>query len=297
MLDLFNDIPAFVAAAKAGSFSAAGRDLNLSRSAIGKAIARIEARLGVRLFSRTTRAQRLTEEGRAFLARCVRATDELLEGAAFLEAGRSSITGVLKVTMPVLYGRLKVAPTLLALACDHPQLTLELDLRDRRVSLVEEGFDLAVRSGSIGSVAGLSTCVVGRHATVLCAAPSLVERLGMPGSLDDLGRYDAIVYHRDGVTEPWMFPGEDGRQLSIEPASRIRAADLGIILDAAISGRGVAWLPDWLIEDALKTGRLIRLLPDLPARHHDIHLLWATAPILPARLQVAIAALTEASDT
>lgn len=296
MLDLFNDIPAFVAAAKAGSFSAAGRDLNLSRSAIGKAIARIEARLGVRLFSRTTRAQRLTEEGRAFLARCVRATDELLEGAAFLEAGRSSITGVLKVTMPVLYGRLKVAPTLLALACDHPQLTLELDLRDRRVSLVEEGFDLAVRSGSIGSVAGLSTCVVGRHATVL-AAPSLVERLGMPGSLDDLGRYDAIVYHRDGVTEPWMFPGEDGRQLSIEPASRIRAADLGIILDAAISGRGVAWLPDWLIEDALKTGRLIRLLPDLPARHHDIHLLWATAPILPARLQVAIAALTEASDT
>lgn len=294
MLDLFNDIPAFVAAAKAGSFSAAGRDLNLSRSAVGKAIARIEARLGVRLFSRTTRAQLLTEEGRAFLARCVRATDELLEGAAFLEAGRSSIRGVLKVTMPVLYGRLKVAPLLLRLADEHPELTIELDLRDRRVSLVEEGFDLAVRSGPIGSVAGLSSCVVGRHATALCAAPSLIERLGMPTSLDDLGRYDAIVYHRDGWTEPWISPDTDGRQVSVEPASRIRAADLGVILDAAVSGRGVAWLPDWLIEHALDTGRLIRLLSDLPARHHDIHLLWATTPVLPARLQVAIAALTEA---
>lgn len=297
MLDLFNDIPAFVAAAKAGSFSAAGRDLHLSRSAVGKAIARIEARLGVRLFIRTTRAQLLTEEGRAFLARCVRATDELLEGAAFLEAGRSNIRGMLKVTMPVLYGRLKVAPLLLRLSEEHTELTIEMDLRDRPVSLVEEGFDLAVRSGPTGSVAGLSSCVVSRHATVLCAAPSLVERLGMPGSLGDLGQYDAIVYHRDGWTEPWMFPGEDGHHVLIEPVSRIRAADLGIILDAAVSGRGVAWLPDWLIEDALETGRLIRLLPDLPARHHDIHLLWATTPVMPARLQVAIAALTKVSNT
>ncbi|MGO4700787.1 LysR family transcriptional regulator [Dyella sp. 2RAB6] len=296
MIDLFNDVPAFVAAAEAGSFSAAGRQLHLSRSAVGKAIARIEARLGVRLFNRTTRAQLLTDEGRAFLARCVRATAELREGAALLEAGRRSVHGVLRVTMPVLYGRLKVAPLLLRLADEYPELTIELDLRDRRVSLVEEGFDLAIRSGSIGTTVGLSSRVVGRHATVLCAAPSLLERLGMPSSLDELGRYDALVYHRDGWSEPWAFPGEDGRMQLIEPPSRTRAADLGILLDAAVSGRGIAWLPDWLIEDALGTGRLLRLLPDLPARHHDIHLLWATATVVPARLQVAIAALTAAKE-
>ncbi|GLS21969.1 hypothetical protein GCM10007874_49860 [Labrys miyagiensis] len=125
-----------------------------------------------------------------------------------------------------------------------------------------------------------------------CSAPSLIERLGMPGSLEDLGRYDALVYHRDGWTEPWAFPDKDGRMELVEPRSRIRAADLGIILDAAVFGRGVAWLPDWLIEEALGAGRLLQLLPDLPARHHDIHLLWPTATTLPARLQVAIAALT-----
>jgi len=292
LIDLFNDIPAFVAAGEAGSFSAAGRELHLSRSAVGKAVARIEARLGVRLFHRTTRAQLLTDEGRAFLARCVRATAELREGAALLDAGRGSVQGVLRVTMPVLYGRLKVAPLLMRLADEHPELMIELDLRDRRVSLVEEGFDLAVRSGSLGTTLGLSSRIVGRHVTVLCAAPSLVERLGMPRSLDDLGRYDALVYHRDGWTEPWAFPDKDGRMELVEPRSRIRAADLGIILDAAVSGRGVAWLPDWLIEEALGTGRLLRLLPDLPARRHDIHLLWSTATVVPARLQVAIAALT-----
>ena len=292
LIDLFSDIPAFVAAAEAGSFSGAGRELHLSRSAVGKAIARIEARLGARLFHRTTRAQLLTDEGRVFLARCLRATTELREGTALLDAGRGSVQGVLRVTMPVLYGRLKVAPLLMRLVDEHPELTIELDLRDRRVALVEEGFDLAVRSGALGTTSGLSSCIVGRHVTVLCAAPSLVDRLGMPGSLDDLGRFAALVYQRDGWTESWAFPDKDGRMELIEPRSRIRVADLGIILDTAVAGRGVAWLPDWLTEEALGAGRLVRLLPDLPARHHDIHLLWPTATLVPARLQVAIAALT-----
>ncbi|WLE62696.1 LysR family transcriptional regulator [Burkholderia plantarii] len=295
MIDLFKDVPAFVAAAEAGSFAAAGRQLHLSRSAVGKAIARIEDRLGVRLFNRTTRAQLLTDEGRAFLSRCVRATEELREGAAWLDAGRERASGVLRITMPVLYGRLKVAPLLLRVADENPELTIEIDLRDRCVSLVEEGYDLAVRSGSIGTAAGLSSDTVGRHATVLCAAPSLIARLGMPNSLDDLGRYDSLVYHRDGWSEPWIFPTGDGRLELVEPRSRFRVADLGVILDAAVSGRGVAWLPDWLVEDALASGTLVQLLPHLPARHHDVHLLWATAAVIPARLRVAINALSRAA--
>ncbi|WP_406869152.1 LysR family transcriptional regulator [Paraburkholderia fungorum] len=292
VIDLFNDVPAFVAAAEAGSFAAAGRKLHLSRSAVGKAIARIEARLGVRLFNRTTRAQLLTDEGHAFLARCVRATEELREGAALIEAGRSKVRGLLRVTMPVLYGRLKVAPLLMRLTDEHPELTIELDLRDRRVSLVDEGFDLAVRIGPSETTVGLSSCAIGKHATLLCAAPSLIERLGMPSSLDDLDRYDALVYHRDNWSERWTFPDDGGRMTLIEPTSRIRAADLGVIMDAAISGRGIAWLPDWLIEDELESGRLLQLLPDLPVRQRDINLFWVTTPTIPGRLQLAIDALT-----
>jgi DNA-binding transcriptional LysR family regulator len=292
MLDLFNDVPAFVAAAEAGSFAAAGRKIHLSRSAVGKAVARIEERLGVRLFNRTTRAQLLTEEGHAFLARCNKAMLELREGAAVIEARKGSVRGLLRVTMPMLYGRLKVAPVLMRMADDYPELTIELDLKDRHVSLVEEGFDLAVRTGPIGAIAGLSSCQVGGYATVLCAAPSVVERLGMPRSLVDLSRYNALVYRRDGWTEPWIFPNKLGLLEMVEPRARIQAADLGIILDAAESGRGIAWLPDWLIENALETGRLVRILPELPARQHPIHLLWATSAVIPARVQVAMDALT-----
>lgn len=92
-----------------------------------------------------------------------------------------------------------------------------------------------------------------------------------------------------------IFPTEDGRLELVEPRSRIRVADLGIILDAAVSGRGVAWLPDWLVEDTLASGTLVQLLPHLPARHHDVHLLWATAAVIPARLRVAINALRRAA--
>lgn len=157
---------------------------------------------------------------------------------------------------------------------------------------MDEGFDLAVRIGPSETTVGLSSCAIGKHATLLCAAPSLIERLGMPSSLDDLDRYDALVYHRDNWSERWTFPDDGGRMTLIEPTSRIRAADLGVIMDAAISGRGIAWLPDWLIEDELESGRLLQLLPDLPVRQRDINLFWVTTPTIPGRLQLAIDALT-----
>jgi DNA-binding transcriptional LysR family regulator len=129
---------------------------------------------------------------------------------------------------------------------------------------------------------------------VLCAAASVVARLGMPSSLDDLARYGALVYHRDGWSEPWLFPSENRTTALVEPRSRFRVADLDIIFDAAVSGHGIAWLPDWPVEDALAAGQLIPLLPNLPERHHDVHLLRATAPPVPSRLQIAIDALSKA---
>lgn len=292
MLDLFNDVPAFVAAAEMGNFSAAGRRLGLSRSAVGKAVARIESRVNARLFNRTTRAQTLTDEGRAFLERCSRAVAELRSGASLLEAGHRTVAGRLRVTMPVLFGRLRIAPVLMRLTDQYPDLALELDFRDRYVSLVEEGFDLAVRSGTSGDTAGLSTRTIGRHSMVLCAAPSLIEKLGAPGSPSDLQRYPAIVYHRDGWTEGWSFPDENGRIEVLEPTSRIRLADLGAMLDAALAGQGLAWLPDWLIGEQLANGELRGLLPDRPARSHQIRLCWPASPLLAARVQVAIEALS-----
>jgi DNA-binding transcriptional LysR family regulator len=143
----FNDIPAFVAVVEAGSFSDAARRLNLSRSAVGKAVSRLEERVGGRLFYRTTRTLSLTEDGLSFYEYCQRALVELRAGQDLMDSGRTEIRGRLRVSMPVLFGRRCVAPILLRLSAAHPKLELDMHFSDRLVDLVDDGFDLCVRNG------------------------------------------------------------------------------------------------------------------------------------------------------
>src|SRR6266446_615422 len=152
--ELLSGVDVFVAAVEAGGFAAAGERLHLTRSAVAKAIARIEERLDVRLFHRTTRTLGLTEDGQTYYERCVRALEELRAGEAALESGRREAAGRLRVSAPVLFGRYCVAPVLAKVAAQHPKLELELSFSDRPVDLIEDGFDLAIRNGNIGIVYG-----------------------------------------------------------------------------------------------------------------------------------------------
>lgn len=292
MSDLFNDVPAFVAVVEAGSFAAGARRLHLSRSAVGKAVARLEERLGVRLFQRTTRSLSLTDDGQAFFEHCQQAIAALMAGQAVVETGNKVVSGTLRVTMPVLFGRLCVAPILMRLAAQHPALTLELDFRDQHVDLIESGMDLAIRNGAVGAGAGLVARHVAHKKTLLCAAPSYIERCGKPQSPDDLTRHQTIAYSRDGRVLIWQFYRDDGTLCELMPSSRLLLNDLGSMLDAVVAGQGIAWLPDWLISDSLKRGDLLELLPDAPSRLEDVHLIWPQAPHLPVRVRVAIEALT-----
>lgn len=291
MIDLLNDVPAFVAAVEAGGFSAAARRLNLSRSAVGKAVARLEDRLGVRLFQRTTRSHSLTDDGQAFYEHCQRALGELRAGKALLETGRKTAGGKLRVSMPVLFGRLRVAPVLTRLAATHPGLELELDFRDRHVDLVHDAFDLAVRNGALGGGPGLMARRIAHERTTVCASPAYVDRHGLPAGLPDLARHQAVTYCRNGRTQTWLFPREGGPPHEVAPPTRLRFDDLGAILDAAVAGFGLAWLPDWLVGDSIGSGDLVRVLPDAPSLVSDVHAIWPEAPHLPVRVRVAIDAL------
>lgn len=146
-MEQLKGISIFVETVEAGGFSAAADRLHLTRSAVGKTIARLEQRLGVRLFNRTTRMQSLTEEGRFFYERCLRAVEEIRLGEAMLESGRHSVRGRLRISMPVLFGRLCIAPILENLLDEHPELELDLSFNDRIVDLLEDGFDLVIRNG------------------------------------------------------------------------------------------------------------------------------------------------------
>ena len=291
MTDVLADIPTFVAVVEAGSFAAASRRMSVTRSAVGKTIARLESRLGVRLFHRSTRRQSLTDDGIAFHEHCLRALEELSAGRAQLESGRRVIGGELRVSLPVLFGRLCVAPILTRLAMDHPELRLELHFSDHLVDLVDDRFDLAVRMRSPGSGSGLVSRRIAYEETIVCASPAYLARCGTPDAWSDLNAHHAITYAHGDRTQAWTVQGASGLLTDMRPPSRLRFGDLEAIADAATDGLGLAWLPTWLISERLRTGQLQRVLPQLPPFISDVYLVWMQSMHLPPRMRAAIDAL------
>lgn len=291
MTDTLKDIPVFVAAVEAGSFAQAAVRLHLSRSAVGKSIARLEERLGVRLFQRTTRSQRLTDNGALFYERCLRALEEIRSAESLLETGKHQINGRLRVAMPVLFGRQCVAPLLIELAQEHPGLELEMSFSDRVVDLVEEGFDMAVRNGTLQDSSVLVARKLGEHRMVLCASPDYLQKRGHPGAVDDLSRHAAINYLRAGRVLSWQLMDSDGTPRTFTPRSSLNMDDLQAICDAAVTGHGIAWLPCWMAIKEIHQGKLVPLFKQAPDVHFDVHAVWQQTPYLPLRVRMAIDAL------
>lgn len=282
-MDNLNSVSVFLACAENGGFSAAGRRLNMSRSAVGKAIARLEGRLGVRLFHRTTRTQHLTDEGLLYFERARRAITELEEAEAMLESARDEPAGLLKVTMPVIFGRHCVAPLLVELLQRHPRLRFDVAFSDRVVDIAEEGFDLAVRLGPLPDRAGLKQKKLGDMMMTVCGAPAYLDRHGAPRSNADLAHHELLFYR------PWLLPAPDGGWEEISRRhSRLNFGDLEAVADAAAAGMGLAWLPCWLIRERCESGQLLRVLRDAPGLSFGVHAVWPDAPFMPRRLRAVI---------
>ena len=288
MTDTLKDIPVFVASVEAGSFAQAAVRLHLSRSAVGKSIARLEERLGVRLFHRTTRSQRLTDNGALFYERCLRALEEIRGAESQLETGKHQVSGRLRVAVPVLFGRQCIAPLLIELAQEHPGLELEMSFSDRVVDLVEEGFDMAVRNGALADSSVLVARRLGEHRMVLCAAPDYLLKNGQPQSVDDLRQHTAINYTRAGRVLPWQLMDYDGTSRTFIPRSSLNMDDLQAICDAVLAGHGLAWLPCWMVIKEIQQGNLVPLLDQAPDVRFDVHAVWQQTPHLPLRVRIAI---------
>jgi DNA-binding transcriptional LysR family regulator len=288
MNDRVGAVAVFVATVQAGSFAAASERLHLTRSAVGKSIARLEERLGTRLFHRTTRSQSLTEAGQAYYERCLRALAELDAAEAELAAGRTSPTGRLRVSMPSLFGRRCVAPILIELTQRHPQLELEISFSDRRIDLIEEGFDLAVRSGPLPDSSSLAARPLGQQRMVVCATPGYLARHPAPATLADLAAHEGLNYAKGGDTLIWRFLGPDGRLIEIPMRGRWYFDELEAIEQAALAGLGLAWLPHWLIADHLCQGRLVQVLGQVSPFAFDLNLVWPQTRHLPSKVRVAI---------
>jgi DNA-binding transcriptional LysR family regulator len=259
----------FVAVAENGSFQAAAENLRVSSSHVSRQVARLEERLQTRLLYRTTRRVSLTEAGRIFLTRCQHLIDEREQAFSALGEMHRAPTGLLRMTAAVAYGERFIVPLVNDYLSQHPQLKLELELTNRNVDIVQEGFDLAIRLGRLSDSRLVATRLAPR-AMHLCAAPAYLARYGRPHTLSELSGHNCLL----GTGDVWQFQN-DGRPYTVRPNSNWRCNSGQAVLDAALRGFGLCQLPDYYVLEPLRRGELISLLA---ANQPPDTAVWAVYP-------------------
>lgn len=291
----FDGVELFLQIVESGNLTEAAERLNLTRSAVGKGLARLESRLGTRLLQRTTRRQRLTEDGQAYYEHCLRALAELEAAESVLESGRQQPRGRLRVSLPLAFGHHYAAPALWGLMDLYPELEIDISFSDRLVDVAQEGFDLAVRIGHLPDTDRLSARRLGAQAMGLAASPAYLQRRGRIESLADLDAHRGIAYRCNTPRMDWELSDAQGRPYRARMASPLVLDDLQAVADAAIAGVGLAWLPSWLIEHYVLRGQLEAVLTHFREGPTPIHAVWPTAPHMPAKTRFAIDALVVAT--
>jgi len=270
-------IDVFVAVAEAGSFTAAAQRLHLTSSAVGKAVARLEERLGLRLFARTTRRLAMTEAGEAFYQTCTQVLGALEEAEQVLRSEGTTPVGRLRIDLPASYGALKVMPALFEFLARFEGITPQISFTDRYVDLAEEGVDVAVRIG--GSDRWPSTLgyrYLGHEQRIFCCSPAFLARHGpIVDRVDALDALPAVMYRRaDGTPSPWFIAPDSGPVQHVLPADRLEIGHAGSVVEAVVRGLGVAQLSTWLIEAPLARGELVQIVPSFSIPGLPLYLLW-----------------------
>jgi len=259
-MDNLEGLPVFVRAVREGSFSAAARALGLTPSAVSKQIGRLEDQLAVRLFNRTTRRLSLTEEGAAFYERTSRILADLDDAAAAVSSHRTVVRGRLRVTLPTAFGILHLLPVLPQFLARHPELTLEIDLNDRFVNMIEEGFDIALRVGDLED-----SSLIGRRLAanrrVLAAAPAYLAGRAAPSRPEDLLQHNCLVYTYRAQRYDWHLIDDEGEEHTITVSGNLETNNPMMLHGAALDGHGIILSPLWLIGPDIKAGRLQHVLP------------------------------------
>jgi DNA-binding transcriptional LysR family regulator len=262
MPDRLTGLEVFAKVAAAGSLSAAGRAMGLSQTMVTKHLAALEARLGAKLFHRTTRRLSLTEAGRLFLDSAERILSEIEAAEAAVAADRLEPRGLLRINAPLVFGVRQIAPRLAEFARIHPLVTVELGLNDRLVDLAEEGWDLAVRIGNLRD----SSLVARRLApcrVAVCASPAYLAAHGTPRTVAELAKHNCLGYTlAQAGADRWIMGGRSG--ISIPVAGNLRANNGDALLAAAVAGQGIIYQPTFIVADDLRAGSLVRLTLDQP---------------------------------
>jgi DNA-binding transcriptional LysR family regulator len=282
-MDRVAGIALFIRVVETGSFSKASADVGITQPTATKHVAALEARLGARLFHRSTRGVTPTEVGLAYYDKCKLVARELEEADNLAALMQSRVQGSLRIGTSVAFGRRVLTPLVLRFMQLHPGLNVELGFEDRYVNLVEQGIDLAVRIGRLAdSTLGAST--LGHNPWVLVAAPAYLARHGTPDAPADLSRHAALIYSSVQGDERWSFTAADGAALSVAVKGPLRSNNLSALLAATRLGMGLAVLPWYVAHASVQAGVVQPLLTGWALPAQEVHAVFPSPRLVPAKV-------------
>lgn len=279
-----DDIRSFIAVAETGGFGRAAQNLGLAKSVVSRRISRLEADLGTRLLSRTTRGVAATEAGLEFKARGERILADLV-AAREAVAEASGVAGRLRLSMPLTFGSRHVAPVLGELARLHPRLEIDVEASDRFVDLIGERFDAAIRIGTLKDSSLVARRIAPIHAAVV-ASPAYLAQMGRPESPLDLGQHQCLLY--TGTSSPdWTFR-VGKRRVAVRPTGRLRSDNGDTLLEWAKAGLGIVVLPTFIASDSIRDGSLVPVLWEFPLQEHALYVVRPPGAYVPGKVRVLI---------
>ncbi|HOB92469.1 MAG TPA: LysR family transcriptional regulator [Aquabacterium sp.] len=286
-MDGFSDLAFFSLLVKQGSLAATAQQLGVTPPAVSKRLAAIERRLGVRLLQRTTRRISLTPEGETYLVDGARVLDELQALERKVAGSRALPQGLLRVCATLGFGRHHVAPALSAFARSFPQVEVQLQLTDRPVNLVEQGFDLQLRFGELPD-ARLTARLLARNQRVLCAAPAYLLRAGTPAAPRDLAQHACLFIRENDETFGSWHLRQGGRTETVKVRGPLASNDGECVLGWALDSHGILMRSIWEAAPMLRAGRLVRVLPDWNLPPADIYAVFPTRSHLSAKTRALV---------
>lgn len=279
-----DDWRVFATVAEAQGFSEAARRLGISKSVVSATVARLESGLGVRLLQRTTRRLTLTEAGRATLPHAQQAAAAVRDAEEAALTLRASPRGTLRINAPMSFGLLHIAPAIGVFVARYPEIQVDLVLDDRRLDLVEGGFDLAVRIGELPDSSLVATRV-GDSRSVLVAHADYLARITPPAEPEDLTRHEALLYSLSDKPNEWTLK-QGARQVHVPVKGGLMANSSLALRQAALQGMGIARVPWFVVGEDLAAGRLTRVLPDWSPPSYGIHVMATARARMPPKNQV-----------
>lgn len=288
----FSELLAFACAARNGSFAAAARELGVTPSTVAKRIVRLEERLGLKLFHRTTRQVTLTSDGESLFARCERILAEIDELETLAAGVSGEPRGELRINVPITFGKRVVLPALARLLLHHPGLTADVRLSDQFCDLIKEGMDAAIRISALDD-SRLASRQIGSQRLAVYASPDYLELHGTPRHPSKLDGHTFILFRNptSGRDRPVQF-ALDNKTIDLHPPRRILLDDGEGMVKAACLGMGLTQVPDYMAADELARGSLVEVLRSYQPSPLPINVIWPGNRLMPPRVRAFIDALT-----